>query len=188
MSVVLAWIPGHAGIHGNEKADELAKKATSSGINLPYPLPYTDIYHLSTNTFNQSLLKFITNPNCTKGTFYIDNCFANSSKPWFHSRDLSRDQVTTFSRMRSNHYNLAFSLFRKNLTDSPMCPCGDEAEDLNHIFWSCPRFDVQRSTLLKSLAKLKLFPSFTISQFLFAPKSSIIVLLHGFLKSCNISL
>ena len=109
--------PWSRGIHGNEKADELAKKATSSGIILSYPLLYTDIYHLSTNAFNQCLLKFITNPDCFKGTFYIDNCFANSSKPWFHSRDLSRDQFTTFSRMRSKH--LAFSLFRKNLTDSP---------------------------------------------------------------------
>ena len=57
--------------------------------------------------------------------------------------------------MRSNHYNLAHSLYRKNLVDSPTCICGEDDEDLNHVFWSCPRFADERTSMLTDLKKTK---------------------------------
>ena len=139
-SVILVWIPGHK---SNEKADSLAKEASRTGTTLEYSLPHSDFHHQITLDIKNKLFRFTTNPACSKGQFYLDHCLSPSSKPWFHSCNLPRDHITSFSRMRSNHYNLAFSLFHKNLSDSPDCLCGD-IEDLNHVFWSCP--PLQQST------------------------------------------
>jgi len=37
-----------------------------------------------------------------------------------------------------NHYNLNFSLFHKNIVNSPTCPYGDPRQDINHIVFYCP--------------------------------------------------
>ncbi|KYN38627.1 hypothetical protein ALC56_07002 [Trachymyrmex septentrionalis] len=50
---------------------------------------------------------------------------------------LSRMLITTVNCLRSNHFNLNHSLFRKNLIDDPSCPCGASCQDLVHIIFDC---------------------------------------------------
>ncbi|XP_018406602.1 PREDICTED: uncharacterized protein LOC108782745 [Cyphomyrmex costatus] len=42
-SVKFIWIPSHRGIEGNEKADQLAKRAIRCGIEPNFKVPYSDL-------------------------------------------------------------------------------------------------------------------------------------------------
>ena len=108
---------------------------------------------LSLTHVKDKFTQFTTDSDPFKGKFYFDFCFKEKAKSWFHARRLDRFIITTFCRMRSNHYYLSHSLHRKNLTDSPTCPCGEDDEDLNHIFWSCPRFNLQCAQVTRSLER-----------------------------------
>ena len=57
--VSIAWIPGHAGVHGNEVADHVAKSGSKSKIHGPEPfitVPYAScvstVKDLSTDRWN----------------------------------------------------------------------------------------------------------------------------------------
>jgi ribonuclease HI len=60
--IELCWIPGHAGIKGNEKADELAKRA-ALGIPTYSPVVYTDVHTIIREKITEKWNHMWTNSN-----------------------------------------------------------------------------------------------------------------------------
>ncbi|KYM96273.1 PREDICTED: uncharacterized protein LOC108779613 [Cyphomyrmex costatus] len=171
--ITFIWIPSHRGIKGNETADELAKKAIREGIDSNFKVPYSDLYIIPKRQLDRNFEDYLKQSSNHKGEFYFKNCYSQETKkPWFYDARLSRMLITTMNRLRSNHYNLNHSLYRKNLIDDPSCPCGAPLQDLVHFVFHCPLTESHASPLRTALQELILEPTID-------PYSSIILALNA---------
>ena len=57
-------------------------------------------------------------------------------------------------QMRLRFCDLNFDLYSKGCVDSPLCPCGNGVENLQHYFFECDRFATQRLDLIAVLGNL----------------------------------
>ena len=122
MRINLAWIPSHKDpIQGNEKADELGVR---NGTR-------TSRFHMRTHlrSLNLFLLDssgiYLDGEFLQKGLLYKQYFRDSSPKTWYAKLILKREEIILINRIRSNHYNLNASLFRKNMVNSEACPCGE---------------------------------------------------------------
>ncbi|XP_071649693.1 uncharacterized protein [Temnothorax longispinosus] len=184
--IKVAWIPSHKGITGNERADILAKRAARKGRKTSCMVPYIDLYHRSKYILNRRYQTYLENAASTKGTFYHTHYHTNNVKPWYYRLPLNRAQIVTTSRLRSGHYNLNQSLFRKNIVDSPSCPCGDPYQDANHIIFNCILTRDQTSPLHKYLQEKFLTNPTDIFPLLKNPPPKLCRLILAFFSSSNL--
>lgn len=182
----IVWIPSHSGILGNETVDHLAKRAITYGQFMRTPLPHTDLFSTLRTEFIADSSKLLKNQDRRKKQIFSRLWRASTKALKFHKLDLNRESIVTCCRIRSNHYALNYSLHRCNLVRDPTCLCGFPIQDADHIFWSCPILNNQRSTLLTRLAKLKKSPPHKVADLLLKPSSEVIHSLYSFLKSANI--
>jgi len=138
-TIRFAWIPSYVGILGNEKADTLAKQAATNGRKPKFKVPHTDFYSISLRSLKNKFQASLSNDFLIKGTQYTSLFFRipPSVRPWFSRLSIPRDQIVAISRLRSNHYNLNYSLHRKNIVASSACLCGDSRQDINHMIFCC---------------------------------------------------
>lgn len=54
----------------------------------------------------------------SKGQLYHSHYNRTHSRPWFYDLPLKSPEIVILNRIRSNHYNLNYSLFRKNIVSS----------------------------------------------------------------------
>lgn len=163
--VHLVWISGYKGIQGYEQADRLANEVAIHGYRPKFKIPIQEKHFavLAKSVFSNKFQLYLDRSAAIKGQLY-DSMHRNvSPKPWLYNKALKRDEVVTISRIRSNHYNLAYSLQtlpRKGIMDSPECFCGDPNQDINHLLFYCSQC-IGKSGKLRSYLK-KIFPTHPI--------------------------
>ena len=128
--VTLQWIPSHCNIHGNEKADTLAKEGSTE--------PQAD----STATFREEKT-IIKNKMKSKWKARCPN--SNAADPYYRLN--RREQVIIF-RLRTGHNRLRYHLYRKfKIGMTERCPCGSAVPTADHILQECRLFSNERKRI-----------------------------------------
>lgn len=164
--ITIRWIPGHAGVQGNEQADEEARGAAASATN---------------NSPSRSLPKYIrTNPLPSSVTAlkqaYKETSKLRWTKTWSESArykrmsrykmdkpsndflklisPLSKKQAALLTGLRTGHLPLNEHLHRINRADSPECPhCPGIAENISHLILHCPQYARERQVLRNTMRR-----------------------------------
>lgn len=184
--IVLVWIPGHVGISGNERVDQIAKDAVACGDKVPFLNYPHDLSSLPKLLLKKSWANFWSSSFKHKGAGYAKIQPDIPCKPWFARLNFSKRHVSSLIRMRLGHCCVPVHLKRIHIMDSSICECGLDEGDLNHIFFSCPLLD--HSSFFSSLISLKVsFPS-SISVLLSLPNFNIYKTIIDFISVNNIHL
>jgi ribonuclease HI len=150
---MLAYVPGHRGIRGNETADALAKAAARSGKFVDVPVP---------KAFVQQLLR-----NRCSALWSLEWSSIDPDKPYRRfapdvaafQKCLGQDGKKASLEVRqliSGHCQLGHYLHRFAKATTALCQfCTEEDEDVAHFLLRCPRWEGIRMEVLGELLDKK---------------------------------
>ncbi|XP_058828056.1 uncharacterized protein LOC131687967 [Topomyia yanbarensis] len=134
-SIKLCWIPGHAGIRGNEEADRLAGEARNISP-LAISVPGADAAkHIKTAIRNQWYRRWSASTEIKLREIKFDTV------KWT-DREISADQ-RTLTRLRIGHTSLTHEFLLKR-TSPPVCGCCGVTLDVRHVILHCRLYDEAR--------------------------------------------
>ena len=144
--VAIIWVPGHAGLPMNERADEAAR----AGTLLPQPATRPSLSS-AVNQVSRYLMTTATRLQY-EADVPVDHVHrrATSGSPLPLSKRRSREADVALFQLRGGRAPfLRATQHRWGRVDSPECPhCPAPVEDTDHFLLHCPRWERERRTHL----------------------------------------
>lgn len=150
-----------------------------------FKLPHSDIHALFRCKMDTRFGQYLDHWSHIKGVQYFWKIFCKLKKPWFAKFKMARSFITSIVRLRSDHYNLNASLYRKNLVDDPSCSCGSPNQDFNHVLFDCPHTTCKGSVLRKTVFEITQSNTRDITEALRRPTNKLCRVFMAFCKACG---
>lgn len=185
IDVVLAWIPGHSGIPGNETADSCAKQASQIGSENHLQIFSHDLCTAPNVHLATSWSRMWSTSRILKGKHYGDIQPDIPSKPWFFKfRKANKTTTSVICRLRLGHTCSPVFLAKIRVRDHSLCECGLDEGDVDHLLFTCPLLNQSLHDIVP-LDVPRPLSSKTILSLVFSP---FIVKLSKFITVNNIKL
>ncbi|XP_026687835.1 uncharacterized protein LOC113472334 [Diaphorina citri] len=133
--ITILWVPGHQGIPGNEKADEIARLALDNGENYDMgkspEMKMVEIGRAVTRKYQA----WYENKSLMTGKQFRQLYPIVLQNVWFTGK-MDRRMIITIIRMRNKHARYPVHLYRMGIIDNEQCECGERGE-LKHVILTC---------------------------------------------------
>lgn len=183
-NIQFGWIPSHTNIYGNDKADHLAKLGSSSNDPLEMVLDYREFLPNIKTFFWDKWTERWKQISEIKGKRYGEIFQKPYRNPWYKNMKLlSRKEIVTMCRIRSNHCLSPQHLFRIKINPNPNCDCGAQGT-LHHIFFECPLFPQATDLFIQSFQRISGYVPLNLSSILTASQKGIKII-NSFLTSID---
>ncbi|KAF8829680.1 hypothetical protein HHX47_DHR2000357, partial [Lentinula edodes] len=148
-TVEVAWVPSHVGIHGNERADFLAKEGTEQKNEAVWNRSLSNARRMNKVRAEREWKK-LWEVRPVQGRFAISNQIPPSLKPTARLKDTPRELFGRLMQCRTGHAYTGeyYSQFVPN--ENVNCPCGEELQTREHILRACPKYRDHRYILQKA--------------------------------------